>query len=181
MRCLPRWLISNLWQYHVPQKLFAAPHYIGRRLQLLKHLRSWLKSYVPHWAASKKSFATLPKCLHWASSPLRSTSTTGKIRSTSSSLAITTFIYEFRLLSPNFDFLSRNFDFLSHNFNFFIISIYHVFNVQFSSSFLFCFTARNVLPYQSLHVLSEKKKEPRTHRCAYTCGAVIATQFCHIT
>lgn len=133
MRCLLRWLISNLWQYHVPQKLFAAPHYIGRRLQLLKHLRSWLKSYVPHWAASKKSFATLPKCLHWASSPLHSTSTTGKIKSTSSSLVITTFIYEFRLLS-------RNFDLLSHNFNFFIISIYHVFNVQFSSSsfFLFC-------------------------------------------
>lgn len=172
MRCLLRWLISNLWQYHVPQKLFAAPHYIGGRLQLLKHLRSWLKSYVPHWAASKKSFATLSKCLHWASTPLHSTSITGKIRSTSSSLVI---------MTVNFDFLSRNFDLLSHNFNFFSISIYHVFNVQFSPSF-FLFHCQKCasIPITS-HVLSERKKEPRTHRCAYSCGAVIATQFCHIT
>lgn len=64
--------------------------------------------------------------------------------------------------------------FLSFQFTMFLMFSFHL---------LFCFVLLPEcasIPITS-QVLSEKKKEPRTHRCAYTCGAVIATQFCHIT
>lgn len=165
MRCLLRWLISNLWQYHVPQKLFAAPHYIGGRLQLLKHLRSWLKSYVPHWAASKKSFATLSKCLHWASTPLHSTSITGKIRSPSSSLVITTVNFDFYLIILTFYLVILTFcliisTFLAFQFTMFLMFSFHL--------LFFCFTARNVLPYQSLHTFCQKERRNRGLTGAHT-------------
>lgn len=86
-----------------------------------------------------------------------------------------------RPLSINFDFylviltfcLTIS-TFLSFQFTMFLMFSFHL---------LFCFVLLPEMCFHTNHFTSfvRKKEGTRTHRCAYTCGAVIATQFCHIT